>query len=200
MTLVVEDLDATTPGADTEELVVTKTKKLKKHKSSKAKEEASPKRSMLSSKTPNRINSLKSFAKTPGTASNNNRRVSRILLQSAIRKSMNKPRRPLTRRALAEATANAKKLTKVNATSDNVPETGEPKKPMNPTVSALRATAGPSGSPGSPVKKLIGKYENISKKTLEMSAMRKIQLGTDSPRASGRIKVSLRFSVKVIVN
>ncbi len=178
--------DAEEPvGAEETATVSKKTKKTKKTKSSKTKEapeqeeEEAATTGAVESKTPARSDTkMKMFAKTPNT---NNRRISKILLQSAIRLSTAKSRRPNTRRAAAEAAKCADKIVKANSeiTSNTNVKTAEApvlaklkkqenptlvlsgKKPVHPAISALKKTA--SGlSIGSPVKKLIGKFENIN--------------------------------------
>ena len=176
--------DAEEPvGAEETATVSKKTKKTKKTKSSKTKEapeqEEAATSGAVESKTPARSDTkMKMFAKTPNT---NNRRISKILLQSAIRLSTAKTRRPNTRRAAAEAAKSADKIVKANSeiTSNTNVKTAEApvlaklkkqenptlvlsgKKPVHPAISALKKTA--SGlSIGSPVKKLIGKFENIN--------------------------------------
>ena len=176
--------DAEEPvGAEETATVSKKTKKTKKTKSSKTKEAPEQEEAVttgaVESKTPARSDTkMKMFAKTPNT---NNRRISKILLQSAIRLSTAKSRRPNTRRAAAEAAKSADKIVKANSeiTSNTNVKTAEApvlaklkkqenptlvlsgKKPVHPAISALKKTA--SGlSIGSPVKKLIGKFENIN--------------------------------------
>lgn len=191
--------------------VVKKTKKTKKTKTSskKTKEATDPEAEAVDSKTPARNGAkMKLFAKTPTTS---NRRMSRVLLQSAIRMSTAKARRPNTRRAAAEAAKNADKIDKANKdmgksakvknaeesapsavdkfkTKENPALILSGKKPMNPTVSALKKTA--SGlSVGSPVKKLIGKFETIN--GTPGSIKRKV-VPTNLQDSISRIKVCLK--------
>lgn len=186
----IEDVEGATKNETEIETPATtskKTKKAKKSKLSKAKEEDSVETkgpNILSTKTPSRTESVIKFVatKTPGSIMNN-RRVSRLLVQSAIRKSIQKSnRRPITRRAAAEAASRV-----ARANKDGVPMT---KKPMNPVVSALRNEGKPAS--GSPVKKLIGKFENINRspgiKTPVTATKGKFRIETDSPKSVMRIK------------
>lgn len=155
-----------------------KTKKTKKSKKESADDEANEKSSRrLKAKTPVRIDNkaLKSVSKTPATNSTH-RRMSRILLQSAIRNSTNKNRRPITRRAAAEA---AKK-----APADKI------SKAVNPVISALKKAEGVPTK--SPIKKLINKYENISNTPCSSIKNRtKINFASGTPSSISRVKVSL---------
>lgn len=147
------DLDADPKYDDDQEIVVKKSKKTKKTKASKAKDaEVGASEETKSAKTPARTESkMKAFAKTPLT----NKRLSRIILQSAIKNSTNKSRRPVTRRAAAEAALNAKKLTKTNSSASS-----KSIKPVNPTVQRIKNS---ETAQKSPVKNLIGKFEKLNK-------------------------------------
>jgi len=133
----------------------------------------------LYAKTPSRIDTGRSNTKTPSTL-----RISQSILRKSIRHSISKANgRPLTRRAAAEAAAKKTKITSSNA---GYTVEGEVRKPMNPVVSALRNCE----AKGSPIKKLIGKFESISRTPIAGTPTNKrLGLDTGTPKTNGRIKV-----------
>jgi hypothetical protein len=136
--------------------------------------------SNLYAKTPSRIDTGRSNTKTPSTL-----RISQSILRKSIRHSISKANgRPLTRRAAAEAAAKKTKITSSNA---GYTVEGEVRKPMNPVVSALRNC---TEAKGSPIKKLIGKFESISRTPIaDTPTNKRLGLDTGTPKTNGRIKV-----------
>ena len=110
--------------------------------------------------------------------------MSRILLQSAIRNSTNKSRRPITRRAAAEAAKNEPTTSK------------QVTKPANPIISALKKAEGVPMK--SPVKKLITKYETISNTPVSATKNRRINFDKGTPTTISRVKVNIH-KFKIII-
>lgn len=174
------DLDAENIKEEKEATTQKKTKKTKKSKKTKesiASEDLEKEKTKKKNKTPVRIDNktLKSVSKTPATNSTH-RRMSRILLQSAIRNSTNKSRRPITRRAAAEAA----KKEPIN--------TKPVSKPVNPVISALKKAEGVPIK--SPVKKLISKYENITNTPGSAAKNRRINFDKGTPTSISRVKTN----------
>lgn len=175
-----EDLNATDLDADNikEEKEATTSKKTKKSKKSKKTKESiasedSEKEKLKKKEVRIDNRTLKSVSKTPATNSTH-RRMSRILLQSAIRNSTNKSRRPITRRAAAEAAKNEPTTSK------------QVTKPANPIISALKKAEGVPMK--SPVKKLITKYETISNTPVSATKNRRINFDKGTPTTISRVK------------
>ena len=149
------------------EVPTTTTAKLIKKKSSDLKSALN----ILNSKTPSRLDSNYKYLKTPGTT--NQKRLSRIkLIQSTVKNSV-KQKRPLTRRAAAEAAA-AAAVIEAKKPKVNFPLSVKKTNPPNPVVNP------------SSVKKLITKYEAISK----TPSQAKKNLSKDLQNTISRIKVS----------
>ena len=152
------------------EVPTTTTAKLIKKKSSDLKSALN----ILNSKTPSRLDSNYKYLKTPGTT--NQKRLSRVkLIQSTVKNSV-KQKRPLTRRAVAEAAA-AAAVIEAKKPKVNFPVSVKKTNPPNPVVN----------NPSS-VKKLINKYEAISK----TPSQAKKNLSKDLQNTISRIKVSDR--------